>query len=276
MARNRASRCWDFYRSHTLPDFAVGEEDQELMRSHFAPEEDLVLLVKPGLMGASDEDFCFRHCGGTAAAPVSVPPPLMNWPLPRSRQETPGSERAGSAARRRWPWYMAAALFGLVCGALGYLWWHPDTGVERLAVSATAPPSAQPIVEGAPAPPAPDTAGIPEFLDRWAAALRRGDVNAAVECYAPVVSTYFNRHDVTRELVGQTIRQARARYGRLDVYRISGLSLNPVSESRAVATFRKHWQFSGRVKSAGEEEERMTLVRGAGAWKISSEQATAN
>jgi hypothetical protein len=85
------------------------------------------------------------------------------------------------------------------------------------------------------------------------------------------VSTYFARHDVTREAVRQSIRQAR--YGRLDVYRLTGMAITPVSDSRAVATFRKHWQVSGRRRSAGEEEERMTLVRADGAWRISSEQA---
>ena len=88
-----------------------------------------------------------------------------------------------------------------------------------------------------------------------------------------MVSTYFTRHDVTRDAVRQSIRQA-ARYGRLDVYRISGLSITPVSDSRAVATFRNHWRISGRGRPAGEEGERMTLVRTEGAWRISSEQAT--
>jgi len=196
-----------FYRSHTLADFGVCEEDEELMRTHFAEGEDLVLPVRPSLMGSSAEDFFLR-----SAAP----------PAP--------------------------------------------------------PPAPQPIVEGTPtdepAPPHPpaDIAGIRALLDRWASALKRGDVQAAALCYAPVVTTYFQRHDVTREAVRQSIKQARARYGRLDIYRISGLGITPVSDSRAVATFRKHWQTSGRGKTAGEEEERMTLVRKDGAWQISSEQ----
>jgi len=58
------------------------------------------------------------------------------------------------------------------------------------------------------------------------------------------------------------------------MYRISGIGITPVSDSRAVATFRKHWQWrtSGGRRSSGEEEERMTLVRTEGAWQISSEQ----
>jgi len=271
-----------FYRSHTAPEFELGREDEDLMRAHFAAEEDLVLLVKPSLMGTSETDFFIRRCGRLAprptmdAPPAPAPPPPMSWPAPRPRQSMPEPEPEG-VAKRRWPWYIAAALLGLAGGALGYLWWHPETGVERLAVTIPAPPTppaARPIVEGTPAPPEADTAGIHEFLDRWSGALKRGDVEAAAQCYAPVVSTYFTRHNVTREAVRQSIRQSRGRYGRLDMYRISGIGITPVSDSRAVATFRKHWQWrtSGGRRSSGEEEERMTLVRTEGAWQISSEQ----
>ena len=142
-------------------------------------------------------------------------------------------------------------------------------GVERIAV-ATPPPAERPIVEGTPVPPAPDSAGIHELLERWLSALKRGDVDAATQCYAPVVSTYFGRHDVTREVVRQSITAtARATDGGRSHL---GIDITPVSDDRAVATFRKHWQISGRAKSAGEEEERMTLVRTDGVWQISSEQ----
>jgi hypothetical protein len=262
-----------FYRSHTLAEFELCAEDEDLMRAHFSGVENLVLLVKPNLMGSSDADFCIRRCGHVAPAPPANPPPLMTWPAPRPRLQ-PEPDRP---ARKRWPWYIAAMLLGLVGGALGYLRWHPDAGVERIAVTNPAPPPARPIVEGTPAPPEPDIAGIHQLLDRWADALKRGDVDAAAQCYAPVVSTYFDRHDVTREAVRQSIRQTRARYGRPDIYRISGLGITPVSDSRAVATFQKHWRWRtlGRARPAGEEEERMTLVRSEGAWQISSEQPEA-
>jgi hypothetical protein len=270
------------YRSHTLAEFELCQEDEDLMRTHFAAAEDLVLLVKPNLMGSSELDFCILRCGRAARplsidpplaidpAPAPIPPSLMSWPAPRPRLE-PEPERP---ARKRWPWYIAAMLLGLIGGALGYLWWHPHDAAQPIAVTAPAPPAARPIVEGTPAPPEPDTAGIHQLLNRWADALKRGDVDAAAQCYAPVVSTYFDRHDVTREAVRQSIRQTRARYGRPDVYGISGLGITPVSDSRAMATFRKHWRWrtSGRARPAGEEEERMTLVQTNGVWQISSEQ----
>ena len=272
-----------FYRSHTLREFELCQEDENLMRTHFAAAENLVLLVKPALMGSSESDFCILRGSHAAlplemapqaidAAPAPTPPPLMSWPAPRPRMEPePEPEHP---ARKRWPWYVAAMLLGVVGGALGYLWWHPHARLEPIAVAAPAPPAARPIVEGTPAPPEPDTAGIHQLLDRWADALKRGDVDAAAQSYAPVVSTYFDRHDVPREAVRQSIRQTRARYGRPEVYRISGIGIAPVSDSRAVVTFRKHWRWhtAGRARPAGEEEERMTLVRNDGAWQISSEQ----
>lgn len=261
-----------FYRSQTLPAYELSPADEELMRAHFAATEDLVLLVKPNLMGTSDTDFVVHRCRCAAPPPVSSPPPLMAWPAPRPRQSMAEPDRPPNMSWR-WPWYSAAVLLGLAGGALGYLWWHSDSAVDRIALTAPAPPAARPIVESAPPvnPPALDMAGVQNLLDRWATALKRGDVDAAAQCYAPVVTTYFTRHDVTREAVRQSIRQSR--YGRVDVYRLSGVAITPVNDSRAVATFRKHWQISGHRRSAGEEEERMTLVLNAGAWQISSEQA---
>jgi len=275
-----------FYRSHTAPAVELCQEDEDLMRAYFGAAEDLVLLVKPNLMGTSDDDFFVRRCGPTARPPgmdrprASDPPSLTTWPAPRRRLEPEPDRPAVASRRRRWLWYAAAMLLGLAGGTLGYLWWHPDAGVDRIAAAAAAPSAppldARPIVEGTPAPTEPDVAGIHELVDRWAGALKRGDVESAGQCYAPVVSTYFSRHDVTRDAVRQSILRDRARYGRLDVYRVTGVTITPVSDSRAVATFRKHWhwQASGRGRPAGEEEERMTLVRTDGVWRISSEQAT--
>ncbi len=269
------------YRSHTPEEFELCQEDEDLMRAYFLAGEDLVLLVRPNLMESSDADFAIRRCGLTE--PPAPPPALMSWPAPRPRLNAEPERPVSKNKRWRWIVYTGAALLGLAAGALSYRWWHPDAGIPRIAAAAPAPaPAAQPIVEGTPlppdsTPPATDTSGIHELLDRWAGALKRGDVDAAARCYAPVVATYFDRHDVTRDAVRQSIRQAQARYGRPEIYRISGLGVTPVTDTRAVATFRKHWQWhtSRNRRSSGEEEERITLVRTADAWHISSEQAVA-
>ncbi len=112
-------------------------------------------------------------------------------------------------------------LLGLALGALGYVWWktrsHAASGPARIAVATAATPAVQPppqpvapaasaegIVEGTPVPSMPDTSGVRMLLDRWAGALKRGDADAAAQCYAPVVNTYFDRHAVTRQAVRQT------------------------------------------------------------------------
>ncbi len=269
-----------FYRGHTLSEFALSQEDEDLLRSEFAGDEDLVLLVRPGLMGSSPEDFFIRRCAGVAAAAPTGPPPV-DWPAPRARLDTEERRRATS----RWPWYIAAGIVGLIFGAAGYLWLHPVTGAAQVpvrlpATAASSIPAPAPVpkettVEGAAAPaipPAPDIAGVRELLDRWSAALKRGDLRTVAQCYAPVVGTYFTHHDVAREAVRLSLQLSRERYGRLDIYRISGLGITPVSDNRAVVTFRKRWKTSGRARSSGEEQERMTMVRNQGAWQISSEQ----
>jgi len=311
-----------FYRSHAQPDFALTEEDGELMRKHFADAEDLVLLIKPGSADTGVEDVCVRLYGRADAAFAAIPfpltevesppavqptevavaqpepaPPLLlaapaalSWPPPRPRM-LPEPE---PPAKKRWVWYAALAAIGVVGGALGYQWLHPShsapvpspavtapaaapTEAETSKPSALNPPKPAPnasetTAEESPATAAPDTAAIRTLLDRWANALKRGDLPAATACYAPLVSTYFGRHDVTRETVRGRIKQTLAHYGGLDIYRISELKITPVSDARAVATFRKSWRTSGRHKSAGEEQERMTLVRNQGDWRISSEQ----
>jgi hypothetical protein len=127
--------------------------------------------------------------------------------------------------------------------------------------------------QAAPAlPAAPDSVGIQALLDQWSAALKRGENQAAAACYAPLVSTYFERHDVPREAVRQSIRRSLTRYGGLDIFRISGLSITPAGDGRAVVVFLKHWQTSGYRKFSGEERERMTLARNLGVWQIVAEQ----
>ena len=270
-----------FYRSHTVGEFVLGEEDQELMRTHFSPAENLVILVKPSLVGSNTEDFCVqRYHAAPPAEPAAMP--VVAWPEPRQRLIDDEPERP---ARSRRAWYIAAVVLGLAGGALGYVWLHPPSKAAPAPIAAAAPPVTQPaataaappaapleaVVEGTPIPP-PDLSGIRALLNRWTEALKQGDIRAAADCYAPVVTTYFGHHEVPRDQVRQSLQQSRARYGRLDVYHIFGLGITPVSDSRAVATFRKRWHTTGRARSSGEEEERMTLVRNEGGWHISSEQ----
>ena len=274
-----------FYRSNTLPDFELSPEDREFLHSNFSAAEDLVMLVKPGLMGASDTDFWIRRYGKPAELSAgSTPPPLMSWPLPRPHLSTDESEsKSGVRSRRWWIWFAVAIAFGLLAGALSGLRWRADGGVRPVAAAVAASPAVppspvqQPLTNpppvDAPALSPQDTVEIHDLIGRWAAAVRRGDAEAAAQCYAPVVSPYFNRPSVTRDAVRQSIRRARALYPHLSRYELSGLDIAIASNREAEVTFHKQWRFAGRNKSGGEERERMTIVQRDGAWLISSEQA---
>jgi len=286
-----------YYRSHTLPDFALSEEDEELLRAHFADPADIVLLIKPHRLAGAVADFFIRRNGHAEQASTPLPFPFtgagvaaaaLAWPAPRPRVV----EEPERAPKKRWFWYIAATVLGVAGGAFGYLTLFPQTpeltphpapppAVQTKAVpqAAQAAPAAQasthpPALEQATpaAPPVPDYTGIYALLDQWSTALKGGDSQAVAACYAPLVSTYFARHDVPREAVRQSIRQSLARYGGLDLFRISALTITPAAGNRMVAVFLKHWQTSGRRKFSGEERERMTLALNQGVWQIVAEQ----
>ncbi|MFN7994193.1 MAG: hypothetical protein U0Q18_11350 [Bryobacteraceae bacterium] len=233
--------------------------------------------------------------------PVSAPPAL-SWPAPRPRFLEQEPERT---SKRNWLWYTIAAALGLVGGALGYLSLHPGDGAEQKAVrtarapastapSATSPRTVEPRISDSGTPPVPGPAEpshsaervatdaaevspktamqVQAVLQRWSNALRRSDTREAARLYEPVVGTYFTQHDVAREEIARSIQQARSRYGRFEIYRISGVRLVPAGDNRVTATFRKHWQTAGYRKYAGEEQERLILVRKNGIWKIESEE----
>ena len=279
-----------FYRSHTLPDFALSEADEELLRAHFADPENVVLLIKPSRTGVTVADFFIRRDGHTEEAFTPIPfpftlagaAPRLSWPPPRPRLV----EEPERAPKKKWMWYAAATVLGVAVGALGYLSFqtaprqaqqqapqsapHPNAEVAQIAPRAPSPPlpeQAAPIV-----PAVSDSVGIHVLLDQWSAALKRGDNQAAAAFYAPLVSIYFDRHDVPREAVRQSIRRSLTRYGGLDIFRISGLAITPAGDGRAVVVFLKHWQTSGYRKFSGDERERMTLARNHGVWQIVAEQ----
>jgi ketosteroid isomerase-like protein len=227
-----------------------------------------------------------------AAESVAPEPVAISWPPPRPRLLPEPEPRPKSG----WLWYTGAAVLGLVGGALGYLALRPDVGAASkpapaptaAAANAPAPPPVATPSPAAQKPPATppvsaertsedlltsrDSTAIRALLTRWSGALKHGDVQAATNCYAPIVSPYFSRQDVSRDAVRQTIRQSLARNGRLEIYRLSEIQIASDGADRAVATFRQHWQAAGRSKSAGEEQERMTLARNHGVWQIASEQ----
>jgi hypothetical protein len=203
--------------------------------------------------------------------------------------------------RRENFWIAFAVVLAVMGVAVGYLSLRSDDGPEKPAAVAAreqrpaneAPadqPKPSPTVPAAPAAarapggsadrvtplPSAETdggaAGVRDLINRWSDALKRGDLEEAAGYYAPRVSPYFSRRGVSRDAIRQGLRKALGTSGKFDIHRISGLKIAKLSGDRAVVTFRKRWQTSGGRKSAGEEQDRLTLVRSNGAWQIASEQ----
>jgi ketosteroid isomerase-like protein len=113
---------------------------------------------------------------------------------------------------------------------------------------------------------------ISSLLNRWAGSIRSGDARSLARFYAPRISPYYARRSARPADTRQHLEYLRGRYGRLAIYRITGLSIAPVSANMAFATVTKHWETAGPRKQAGEERQRITLVRTDEGWKIAGEE----
>jgi proteasome lid subunit RPN8/RPN11 len=179
---------------------------------------------------------------------------------------------AGARSRRgqhRGLWIAAAAALAALGGLLGFLsLQRPDVPIadnepQRVIRTVAAP---EPVLT-------PDLRReVEDFIGRWRTALSRGDAEAAAAMYAPAVTRYFRMRNASQADVVATIRAANRRWGRLIRNEISDLRVTPEGPDRAVATFRKTWQTAGPRFFAGEERERLRLVRYEDDWKIASEE----
>jgi hypothetical protein len=230
-------------------------------------------------------------------APPRLPPKPIGtaWPYDEARRP-----------RNYWLWGTVAAVVAILGGALEYRSLHdaPAAGPSRApsqqeaSANPTAPPEqtpAQPKPESpAPAraeaptpaaapPPTESNTGAREAsaqdvvrvtLERWAAAIRQGDVASASHYYAPHMTTYLgNSHARPTDVRGH-LEYLRGRYGKLAINRISNLNIRPEGRDSAAVEFRRHWQTTGRKMTTGETRVRMTLVRTPSGWRIASEQET--
>jgi len=214
-------------------------------------------------------------------------------------------EDSGQKPAPRHNWRRPAIAAALAAGGivLGYLGLRP-VPVVAPAPAATATPPARPTLPPAGSFPGsvPDTAPMPNkappkakadtarreeesavaessrtagakaLLDRWAKAMRRGNADAAAACYTPRVYAYMSKRNVSRAEVRDSIRRTLGHGGKMEVYRLSDVKIVRTGRDELTATFRKHWQTGGAHKQAGEERDRLTLVRSQGQWKIASEQ----
>jgi hypothetical protein len=299
-----------WYRSQTRPEFAPDERDGELIRRFYPQPRSLFLLLKPNrnqtiaaaLFSSGEGEL--RALGEPAPFPPDAPIRLPMFSIEPAAAELPApAATRKEPANRHWIWAPVVVAVVAIAAAFGYrslrpLPDRPPIPVARTPVSsvpaapvpehtvvptpaaaapepasvpppaavampesvAVAPPSAAPTT-AEPEPSEPIEERVRAAIAQWVRAIRTGKSDLIAACYAPQL----------RENPGQ---QFAAKYGRLAILRLSDLSITAVSKDRAIAIFRKHWQTAGPAVSAGEEQDRLTLVRIGNSWKIASEEET--
>jgi serine/threonine protein kinase len=116
--------------------------------------------------------------------------------------------------------------------------------------------------------------GIRTLLSTWTESFKEKDLARQVDCYAPVLETYFLRHKVPRGFVQANKSKAFDAIKEVRTFEIGDVTLEFTSSGTAVVKFKKKWDTglrSGKTY-AGEEIEQLQVANLDGDWKIVSEK----
>ena len=111
-------------------------------------------------------------------------------------------------------------------------------------------------------------------MSAWTESFKEKDLARQVDCYAPVLETYFLRHKVPRDFVQANKSKAFEAIKDVRTFEIGDVTLEFTSSATAIVKFRKKWDTglrSGKTY-AGEEIEQLQLANLDGDWKIVSEK----
>jgi hypothetical protein len=115
---------------------------------------------------------------------------------------------------------------------------------------------------------------IRSLLTTWTESFKEKDLTRQMNCYAPVMDTYFLKHDVSRDFVQEDKLRAFNSIAEIQLFEISDVTIEFASSTEATVKFRKKWNtrsVSGKA-FAGDEIEQLELVTLGGRWKIASEK----
>lgn len=111
-------------------------------------------------------------------------------------------------------------------------------------------------------------------LQKWSESFRMGDTDAHVNCYAPVIETYFKMHQLPKEQLLRDKQKAFASISAVTLYELSNIQLSAEPNNRIAATFQKDWDYSVNSGKGflGSEIEKLTFENFSGEWKIIREE----
>jgi hypothetical protein len=130
----------------------------------------------------------------------------------------------------------------------------------------------------------PDEQSVKRAVAVWVESFRAKDAVRNAACYAPLVETYFRRHDVSREQLQHYKQAAFERMLAIRKYDVSDVhvevvsSVEPAADSvaygRATAVFQKEWDTAESTGKnfSGREIEQLTFTSSPEGWKIVREE----
>lgn len=116
------------------------------------------------------------------------------------------------------------------------------------------------------------TDDIKALLDKWVSSTRSRDVRTNLDCYAPVVDSFYGRQGVSHD---QLVREKQRQFGstgRVRKFGLDNVRVQRIPPDRAIVSFDKEWSFGDRIPFAGAERAELTIRNLDGAWKIIREK----
>ncbi|HTM51141.1 MAG TPA: hypothetical protein VL285_20740 [Bryobacteraceae bacterium] len=195
-------------------------------------------------------------------------------PAPVARPVSPDRKRA-------WAWLTATSLI-LFFEAVLLLYSKapsvrsapPQEQHDRTVISEAASAAVSAPVPAAPVKPDPaeDKRQIEALLGRWISTLRARDLEAHVACYASRVAPFLDGQAAQIAQVRREKELLLKRIGPIRRLEISDLAYGELAGDRAVVTLRKEWDVAPPNPTSGVEDEKLTLQRVDGKWKIAGEE----
>ncbi len=126
------------------------------------------------------------------------------------------------------------------------------------------------------APEQPSVSAPPDkvktLLDTWVTSTRTHDIVANLDCYAPLVDSYYTKRQLSK---ADMIREKQRQFQTIGTVRRLGLEnvqFTQLGPDRAVVLFDKHWAFGDRNPFSGAERAQLNLRNIGGNWKIAGER----
>jgi len=101
-------------------------------------------------------------------------------------------------------------------------------------------------------------------------ATRQRDIDAQLECYGPMVDTFFLKHKLDQAKLRREKQTQFANVSTVRTFDLKNVQVKQINPDLAVVTFTKTWDF---VRTAGSERGQMVVRQIGGTWKITSERS---